>query len=104
MPIIQIRVLNTLVPKSLESNKLPFGNPWQNITKSSKFTKQKPVTKQIAHYSKSNPNYYPSVTSVDSSSIESTCIFPETLNKTHKCMCGKKTEKQQMCKLTLSLS
>ena len=27
------------------------------------------------------PNYYPSVASVDSSSIESTCIFPETLTK-----------------------
>ena len=39
---------------------------------------------------KSNLNYYPSVASVDSSSIESACIFPETLNKTHKRMCGKK--------------
>ena len=37
----------------------------------------------------SNPNYYPSVASVDSNSIESTCIFPETLNKMHNCMCGK---------------
>ena len=27
------------------------------------------------------PNYYLSVASVDSSKIESTCIFPETLNK-----------------------
>ena len=42
-----------------------------------------------AHYNKSNPNYYPSVASVDSSSIESTYIFPETLNKMHKRMCGK---------------
>ena len=57
-----------------------------------------------AHYNKSNPNYYPSVASLDSSSIELTYIFPETLNKTHKRMCGKKTEKQQICKLTLSLS
>ena len=38
---------------------------------------------------KSNPNYYPLVASVDSSSIESACIFPETLNKMHKRMCGK---------------
>ena len=45
--------------------------------------------KKNAHYNKFNPNYYPSVASVDSSSIESTCIFPETLNKTHKRMCGK---------------
>ena len=30
---------------------------------------------------KSNSNYYPSVASVDSSSIKSTYIFPETLNK-----------------------
>ena len=34
------------------------------------------------------PNYYPSVASVDSSSIESTCIFPKKLNKMHKRMCG----------------
>ena len=53
------------------------------------------------------PNYYLSVASVDSSTTESTCIFPETLNKTHKRMCGKnknrKTGKQQICKLTLPL-
>ena len=42
-----------------------------------------------AHKQKFNPNYYPSVASVDSSSIESTCIFPETLNKMHNRMCGK---------------
>ena len=30
---------------------------------------------------KIQPNYYLSVASVDSSMIESTCIFPETLNK-----------------------
>ena len=41
------------------------------------------------------PNYYLSVASVDSSTTESTCIFPETLNKTHKRMCGKYTEKQE---------
>ena len=30
---------------------------------------------------KFNPNYYPSVAREDSSSIESTCIFPETLKQ-----------------------
>ena len=50
---------------------------------------RKALYKKNAHYNKSNPNYYPSVVSVDSSSIESPCIFPETLNKTHKRMCGK---------------
>ena len=41
------------------------------------------------------PNYYLSVASVDSSTIESTCIFLETLNKTHKRMCGNNTSKQE---------
>ena len=49
----------------------------------------KTLYKKNDHYNKSNPNYYPSVASVDSSKIESTCIFPETLNKMHKRMCGK---------------
>ena len=47
-----------------------------------------------AHKQKFNPNYYPSVASVDSSSIESTRIFPETLNKMHNRMCGNNTSKQ----------
>ena len=50
---------------------------------------RKALYKKNAHYNKSNPNYYPSIASEDSNSIESTCIFPETLNKTHKRMCGK---------------
>ena len=41
------------------------------------------------------PNYYLSFASVDSSTTELTCIFPETLNKTHKHMCEKSTEKQE---------
>ena len=45
--------------------------------------------KNNAQKNKFNPNYYPSVTSVDNSSIESPCIFPETLNKMHNRMCGK---------------
>ena len=35
----------------------------------------KPITKNI------QPNYYPSVVSVDSNTTESTCIFPKILNK-----------------------
>ena len=49
----------------------------------------KSLYKNNAHKKKFNHNYYPSVTSVDNSSIESTCIFPETLNKMHNRMCGK---------------
>ena len=49
----------------------------------------KALYKNNAHKNKSNPNYYLSVESVDNSSIESTCIFPETLNKMHNRMCGK---------------
>ena len=49
----------------------------------------KALYKKNAHYNKSSPNYYPLVASVDSSKIKLTCIFPETLNKTHKRMCGK---------------
>ena len=49
----------------------------------------KGLYKNNAHKNKSNPNYYSSVASVDNSSIESTCIFPETLNKMHNRMCGK---------------
>ena len=45
--------------------------------------------KNNAHKNKFNPNYYSSVASVDSSSIESTYIFLETLNKMHNRMCRK---------------
>ena len=41
----------------------------------------KALYKYNAHKNKFNPNYYTSGASVDSSSIESTYIFPETLNK-----------------------
>ena len=54
-----------------------------------KVYKEKALCKQHAHYNKFNPNYYPSIASVDSSLIESTYIFPETLNNMQKCMCGK---------------
>ena len=49
----------------------------------------KALYKNNAHKNKFNPNYYPSVASVDNSLIESTCIFPETLHKMHNRMCGK---------------
>ena len=48
----------------------------------------KALYKNNAHKNKFNPNYYSSVASVDSSSIESTCIFLKTLNKIHNRMCG----------------
>ena len=40
------------------------------------------------------PKYYLSVASVDSSMTESTCIFPETLNK-HINACVENTSKQK---------
>ena len=54
----------------------------------------KALYKNNPHKNKFKPNYYPSIASVDSSSIESTCIFPKTLNKTHKRMCGNNTSEQ----------
>ena len=67
---------------------------------------RKALYQNIAHKNKINPNYYPSVASVDNSSIKSTCIFPKTLNKTYNRMCDRKTKivNQQICKLTLPLS
>ena len=41
----------------------------------------KALYKNNAHKHKFNPNYCPSIASVDSNSIESTCIFPETLKQ-----------------------
>ena len=41
----------------------------------------KTLYKNNAHYKIIQPNYYPSVASVDSSTTESICIFPEILNK-----------------------
>ena len=43
---------------------------------------------------KIQPNYYPQVASVDSSTIESTCIFPKTLNKRINA-CVENTSKQK---------
>ena len=39
------------------------------------------LLKKNANKNKSNSSYYPSVASVDSNLIESTCIFPETLKQ-----------------------
>ena len=44
---------------------------------------------------KKQPNYYLSVVSVDSSMTESTCIFPETLNKRINA-CVKNTSKTKI--------
>ena len=46
------------------------------------------------HYKIIQPNYYPSVASVDSSTTESTCIFPEILNKRINA-CVENTSKQK---------
>ena len=53
----------------------------------------KALYKIILTKHKFNPNYYPLVVRVDSGLIESTCIFPEILNKMHNRMCGKNTSK-----------
>ena len=55
---------------------------------------RKALYKKYAHKNKSNPNYYPLVASVDSSSIELTYIFPETLNKKCITACVENTSKQ----------
>ena len=49
----------------------------------------KALYKNNAHKNKFHPNYYPSVSSLNSNSIESTYIFLKTLNKMHNRMCGK---------------
>ena len=49
---------------------------------SSKLTSKSPLQNNAhKHKHKFNPNYYPSVARVDSSLIESTCIFHETLKQ-----------------------
>ena len=53
---------------------------------------KQPFPNNKAH-SKNQPNYYPLVASVDSSTTESTCIFPETLNKCINA-CVENTSKQ----------
>ena len=60
---------------------------------SSKFTSKSPLQNNAQKH-KFNPNYYPSVARVDSSLIESTCIFPEILKQMHNRMCGKNTSKK----------
>ena len=54
---------------------------------------QKVFYKNNAHKNKFNPNYYPSVASVDSSSIESTYIFPKTLKQNASCVTENKNSK-----------
>ena len=57
-------------------------------TQCSKIQGKQPFTSNKAHYKKIQPNYYPSVAIVDNNTTELTCIFPETLNKMRKHMCG----------------
>ena len=54
----------------------------------------KALYKNNAHYKIIQPNYYPSVASVDSDTTESTCIFPEILNKRRNA-CVENTSKQK---------
>ena len=51
-----------------------------NKTKYSKLQKQL-ITIKLPNQKTIQPNYYLLVVSVDSSTTELTCIFPETLNK-----------------------
>ena len=64
-------------------------------TQCSKLQGKQPFTNNKAHYKKIQPNYYPSVASVDSNTIESTCIFPEILNK-HINACVENTSKTKI--------
>ena len=56
---------------------------------------RKALYKNNAHKNKFNPNYYPSIASVDNSTTESTCIFPEILNK-HINACVENTSKTKI--------
>ena len=64
-------------------------------TQCSKLQVKQPFTNSKAHYKKIQPNYYPLVASVDSSMTESTCIFPEILNK-HINACVENTSKTKV--------
>ena len=59
------------------------------------YKENSPFTNNKAHYKKNQPNYYPSVASVDSSMTESTCIFPKILNK-HINACVENTSKTKI--------
>ena len=71
----------------------------QTLTQCSKLQGKQPFTNNKAHYKKKKkkiqPNYYPLVESVDSSTTESTCIFPEILNK-HINACVENTSKTKI--------
>ena len=62
------------------------------IRKTTLYKQYSPLPKKI------QPNYYPSVASVDSSMTESTCIFPEILNK-HINACVENTSKTKITSL-----
>ena len=63
-------------------------------TQCSKLQGKQPFTQKDHYKKKIQPSYYPSVASVDSNTIESTCIFPEILNK-HINTCVENTSKQK---------
>ena len=60
-----------------------------------KVTRKTAFSKTITPIQKIEPNYYPSIASVDNSTIESTCIFPEILNK-HINECVENTSKTKI--------
>ena len=60
-----------------------------------KVTRKIALYKNNAHYKIIQPNYYPSVASVGSSTVESTCIFLEILNK-HINICVENTSKTKI--------
>ena len=57
--------------------------------------KNSPIQKDSLTQKKIQPNYYLSVASVENSMIESTCIFPEILNKRINA-CVENTNKQKL--------
>ena len=59
------------------------------VTRKTTLYTKRPLQKKI------QPSYYPSVASVDSNTIESTCIFPEILNK-HINACVENTSKTKI--------
>ena len=63
----------------------------QSYKENSPLQKIKLITKK----KKIQPNHYPSIVSVDSSTTESTCIFPEMLNK-HINACVENTSKTKI--------
>ena len=60
-----------------------------------KVTRKTALSKTIKPIQKIQPNYYPSIASVDSNTTESTGTFPKTLNKRINA-CVENTGKQKI--------